>query len=311
MKNSNIAAYAPLALATLCWGGNVVIGRAVRGDLPPLGLSFWRWFFCCLILLFFTARKLPANWPVIRKHWKLLLAMSATGIAAFNPLQYQALHSTTAINSTLILATCPAIMALLSVFILKDKLGFAQIAGILISFFGVIFVITSGELTTLFHLTFTVGDIWMVGAAIVWALYSITVKLRPVTLDPLVMLMVITGLGAAILFPLYIWETLTYQPVYAHANEFGRYRLCDIHCLASGLFQLEQGRWPHRPFKGGCIHSPDAGLGGDSRLLPAGRAPAGISSGGIAFIAVGIVLNSRWRAVCEFFSHLHGQRYTA
>nr|WP_319516300.1 DMT family transporter [uncultured Cohaesibacter sp.] len=293
MKNSNIAAYAPLALATLCWGGNVVIGRAVRGDLPPLGLSFWRWFFCCLILLFFTARKLPANWPVIRKHWKLLLAMSATGIAAFNPLQYQALHSTTAINSTLILATCPAIMALLSVFILKEKLGLAQIAGIMISFFGVIFVITSGELSTLFHLKFTVGDIWMVGAAIVWALYSITVKLRPLALDPLVMLMVITGLGALILLPLYIWETLTYQPVTLTPTNLAAIVYVTFIASLLAYFSWNKGVGLIGPSKAGVfIHLMPVWVAILAFFL-LGERLQGYHLMGIAFIAIGIVLNSR------------------
>nr|WP_321483608.1 DMT family transporter [uncultured Cohaesibacter sp.] len=293
MRNNNIAAYAPLALATLCWGGNVVIGRAVRGDLPPLGLSFWRWFFCCLILLLFTARKLPGNWPVIRKHWKLLLAMAATGIAAFNPLQYQALHSTTAINSTLILATCPAIMALLSVFILKEKLGLAQIAGILISFFGVTFVITSGDLKTLFHLKFTVGDIWMVGAAIVWALYSITIKLRPVTLDPLVMLMVITGLGALILLPLYIWETLTYQAVTITPTNLAAIVYVTFIASLLAYFSWNKGVGLIGPSKAGVfIHLMPVWVAILAFFLLGERLQS-YHLVGIAFIAIGIVLNSR------------------
>ncbi len=293
MKNNTAVAYGLLALATLCWGGNVVIGRAVRGDLPPLGLSFWRWFFCCLILLVITAPRLTANWPVVRKHWKLLLAMSATGIAAFNPLQYQALHSTTAINSTLILATCPAIMALLSVFILKEKLGLAQIAGILVSFFGVVVVITAGDVRTLFHLKFTGGDIWMVGAAIVWALYSITVKMRPVTLDPLVMLMVITGLGALILLPLYIWETLTYQAVTLTPTNLAAIVYVTFIASLLAYFSWNKGVGLIGPSKAGVtIH-----------LMPVwvaflaffflGERLEGYHLMGIAFIALGILLNSR------------------
>nr|WP_319389943.1 DMT family transporter [uncultured Cohaesibacter sp.] len=293
MKNNTAVAYGLLALATLCWGGNVVIGRAVRGDLPPLGLSFWRWFFCCLILLVITAPRLKANWPVVRKHWKLLLAMSATGIAAFNPLQYQALHSTTAINSTLILATCPAIMALLSVFILKEKLGLAQIAGILVSFFGVVVVITAGDVRTLFHLKFTGGDIWMVGAAIVWALYSITVKMRPVTLDPLVMLMVITGLGALILLPLYIWETLTYQAVTLTPTNLAAIVYVTFIASLLAYFSWNKGVGLIGPSKAGVtIH-----------LMPVwvaflaffflGERLEGYHLMGIAFIALGILLNSR------------------
>ncbi|WP_316863427.1 DMT family transporter [uncultured Cohaesibacter sp.] len=293
MKNNSFFAYFPLALATLCWGGNVVIGRAVRGDLPPLGLSFWRWLFCCLILLFFTAPKLKQNLPVIKEHWKLLLAMAATGISAFNPLQYQALHSTTAINTTLILATCPAIMALLSMIILKERIGLAQIAGIVVSFVGVAIVITSGDLSKLASLHFSMGDVWMICAAIVWALYSITVKMRPPALDPLVMLMVITGVGALILLPLYIWETYTYQAVTITPTNVAA--IIYVTLIASLLAYVSWNKGV------GMIGPSKAGV--TIHLMPVwvailayfflGERLQSYHFLGIAFIALGIVLNSR------------------
>lgn len=211
MRNNSLLAYGLLAIATLSWSGNIVIGRAVRGDLPPLGMTFWRWSLCFLILLVFTAPRLKKAMPVIKREWKLLLIMAATGIAAFNPLQYFALHTTTAINVTLILATCPAFMALLSVLFLKDRLGMAQIAGIAVSFIGVAIVITNGNLQALLDVHFAIGDIWMLCAALIWAFYSIAVKKRPADLDPLVMLTVITGIGALILLPAYLWESATYK----------------------------------------------------------------------------------------------------
>jgi hypothetical protein len=35
--------YLLLPLAVLFWAGNFLIGRAVRADVPPVGLAFWRW----------------------------------------------------------------------------------------------------------------------------------------------------------------------------------------------------------------------------------------------------------------------------
>ena len=211
MRNQSLLAYGLLAIATLSWSGNIVIGRAVRSDLPPLGMTFWRWSLCCLILLIFTAPRLKASWPIIKREWKLLLIMAVTGIGTFNPLQYISLHTTSAINVTLILATCPAFMALLSVVLLKDRLGVAQIAGIAVSFIGVAIVITNGDLQTLLEVQFAVGDIFMLCAAIIWAFYSIAVKKRPADLDPLVMLTVITGAGSLFLLGPYLWESATYK----------------------------------------------------------------------------------------------------
>ena len=39
-----------LALTALCLAGNHVIGRTVHADIPPLGLSFWRWMAGALVL---------------------------------------------------------------------------------------------------------------------------------------------------------------------------------------------------------------------------------------------------------------------
>ena len=211
MKNHTLLAYSLLATATLSWSGNIVIGRAVRSEIPPLGMTFWRWTLCCLILVIFTAPRFKIAMPILKREWPLLLVMAITGIAAFNPLQYFALHTTTAINVTLILATCPAFMALLSMLFLKERLGLAQLLGIAVSFIGVAIVITNGDLESLLDVQFAIGDIWMLCAAIIWAFYSIAVKKRPADLDPLVMLTVITGIGALILLPFYIWESLTFK----------------------------------------------------------------------------------------------------
>lgn len=47
-----IPPYVLLMLATLLWGGNFVIGRAVSGDIPPLTLAFLRW--CVASSYFFS-----------------------------------------------------------------------------------------------------------------------------------------------------------------------------------------------------------------------------------------------------------------
>ncbi|MCE7629569.1 DMT family transporter, partial [Vibrio fluvialis] len=47
-----------LALPPLFWAGNFIVGRSVRGDIPPLTLSFDRWLIASLVLLPFTYKTL-------------------------------------------------------------------------------------------------------------------------------------------------------------------------------------------------------------------------------------------------------------
>ena len=41
--------YLLLTLTSLFWAGNFVVGRAIRADVPPLSLAFWRWTIALLL----------------------------------------------------------------------------------------------------------------------------------------------------------------------------------------------------------------------------------------------------------------------
>lgn len=45
-----ISPYLLLTLTSLFWAGNWVIGRAIRHDVPPIALAFWRWVVALLLL---------------------------------------------------------------------------------------------------------------------------------------------------------------------------------------------------------------------------------------------------------------------
>lgn len=75
---------AGLALATLLWSGNFVIGRVLRDAIDPLGLNFWRWLVALVALLPFTAVALVRQWPLLRRYLLLVVALGLTGLAVPN-----------------------------------------------------------------------------------------------------------------------------------------------------------------------------------------------------------------------------------
>ena len=46
--------YLLMTLAMLCWAGNWLLARALRADITPIGLNFWRWLVALLLLLPFA-----------------------------------------------------------------------------------------------------------------------------------------------------------------------------------------------------------------------------------------------------------------
>src|SRR5579864_6245050 len=104
--------YLLLALTSLFWAGNTVLGRFIVGHVPPITLSFIRWTGACLILLPFAAPHLRRDWPAIRQHAGVMTLLAFTGFAIYNTLAYYGLQYTTAINGLLLQSVAPLFVAM-------------------------------------------------------------------------------------------------------------------------------------------------------------------------------------------------------
>ena len=165
-----------LVLATILWGGNFVIGRAVSDDIPPFTLALLRWFVALIVFLPIVIKKLKMDWPKLKANYPAVILMAITGVAAFNTLVYIGVHYTTSINASLMNSSTPIMIYILSFIFLKDRLNWKQIVGTAISLVGVLFILTSGSLSQLFSMQFNKGDLIVLIAVLCWAIYSIVVK---------------------------------------------------------------------------------------------------------------------------------------
>ncbi|MGA2893366.1 MAG: DMT family transporter [Xanthobacteraceae bacterium] len=197
--------YLLLSLCALFWAGNVVLGRFVAGHIPPITLSFIRWSGAVAILLPFAARHLIRDWPVIRKRAALLAFLALTGFSAYNTMAYYGLQFTTAINGLLLQSVTPLFVALWTFVLFRDRLTLRQAAGIATSLTGVVVIICHGSLGALLAVAFNRGDLWIVIALLVYALYTALLRNRPL-IHPLSFLSVGMGLGALFLVPAMILE---------------------------------------------------------------------------------------------------------
>ena len=207
MKSDAARASILLIIASLCWGGNIVLGRAIAADVPPLGLSFWRWFTVAVILILFNARQLPKELPLVRQEWRLIALLSLTGMTIFHSTQYVALNTTTAVNVALIVAVSPLLVPVLARIILKTPISTREVAGIILSFLGLIFVVTKGQPSLIVGLKFTSGDLFMLVGACSWTVYTVLLKRKPAQLSSLTLLTWASTFAALCLLPLYLWES--------------------------------------------------------------------------------------------------------
>lgn len=199
-------AMAGLVVCTLAWAGNALVARASAGLLPPVGLSFWRWVTAMCLLLPFTARGLWRYRDVLLTHWKQIAVLAAASITSYNTLLYVAAQSTTAINITLVNTGLPVSAFIWTLILLHQLPTRATLLGTLLSFIGLLVILTTGDPSRLLALQFNPGDLIMVIAVLTWGLYSVLLRRWPMPLPGLIQLAAMLICGVPLLFPFYLWE---------------------------------------------------------------------------------------------------------
>lgn len=165
--------YILLSLATIFWGIQPLCIKILIASWTPASLTCLRYLFISMILFLIMYLRHEKKFIPPKKCIILLLLMGLTGIAINNVSQFTGLKYSTITNCTLIAATGPAVTALLSAIFIRERLKLLQWLGIVISFVGVIFLITKGSWEILTNFKFNPGDILFFTCQIVWAAYSI------------------------------------------------------------------------------------------------------------------------------------------
>ena len=195
-----LIAFALLGLVMILWAGNTIVARAVRFDVPPLTLAFVRWAGASLILLPFAWRPLRADWPALRQGWKATLVLGLVGVGMFNSLIYTGLRYTTATNGLLLQAGIPAAVVLLERIAFGVRSPFIQIVGVICAILGVAVVVFEGDPTRAMSLHFGFGDLLVLGGVLVWAIYTVGLRLRP-AVRPISFIFATFVIGAVVLAP--------------------------------------------------------------------------------------------------------------
>jgi drug/metabolite transporter (DMT)-like permease len=171
--------YLLLAAAALFWSGNHIVGRAIGGHVPPVGISTIRWLVPALLMWPWARPHLARDWPAIRRHWPAMLWLGATGGALFTALQYIGLQYTSALNVSVLNSLVPVLIVATSAALFRDRISPTQLAGIVASSLGVLTIIGRGSLEILERLAFNGGDLIIVFNMLVFAVYAACLRLRP------------------------------------------------------------------------------------------------------------------------------------
>jgi len=198
---------------------NLVVARGGVEFVPPISLAFWRWTIVFIILLPFTYFSLKKNFKIIQKEYKKLFFLGAMGCGVCGAFPFLAGQTTTVANMGIIYTSSPIFIILISALFFKEKITLTKIIGLVTCLIGVFAIIIKGDIEFLINLRFTIGDLWMLAAAIGWALYSIYLFYWKTKLEIFQRFTLIALFGALSLFPFYIGEEIYFQRTVFN-NEF-------------------------------------------------------------------------------------------
>ena len=211
--------YIFLVLAVLFWSGNFITGRYISSSIEPMQLSFYRWFFVLILLLPYIVINYKNLMRGFKKDSLLLVVFGAFGIAGYNTFLYYGLQTTTATNALLINSSTPIFIILISSIIFRTLITKVQFFGVIVSTIGVLYLILKGDINHILELKFTPGDLWIVAAALDWALYSVLLKFKPKDLSSFEFLTITTIIGVIILYVAFISQGFTLEFSFLQNND--------------------------------------------------------------------------------------------
>jgi drug/metabolite transporter (DMT)-like permease len=198
--------YLLLTLTPFFWSCNWIIGRALHEDIPPMGMTFFRWLFALLILAPFALPPLKRDWPLIRANLKTMLLLGAIGVGSHNALAYLGLNYTTATNGVILNSCIPVMIIAMAWIFFRERLAPLQLAGVAISLCGVLAILSQGSLEVLAAFRLNRGDLLVILSMAMWSLYTILLRRRPPGLNMLSFLFVLAVVGDLVVLPFWIGE---------------------------------------------------------------------------------------------------------
>ena len=235
-------AFIILILINLCWGGSYAAIKFAMDVVPPTTLAFLRFLIGGFFLLL-----LPTNnkHPLGKKDWKDLFVIGAFGVAIAYAVLNLGLQMTSSTKTAIAASLEPIFTILLAAIILKEPLRNRTVIAMAVSIVGAGVLLVGGKSISQLYLELSgsgelLGDILVIFAILLCALYSILMK--PVTNKLGAIRSTSYGffIGAAILLPIVALELSQLWPL-----EFDRNALLSViflgvicNALAFGLWNL-------------------------------------------------------------------------
>jgi len=183
--------------AASIWGGMYVVSKVVLEIIPPFALVALRLILGILTLAIVVAFR--GGLKITRTQFIQVFGVGFVGYGISLSLQFLGTKLSTAANGSLVTSATPAFVLLFAWILLSERITSRKFFALLLATLGVVAVIDprSARLDP----DLFIGNIFLLGAAVTWALYSVLVRKVTQNLDvlPFSLIAFIGGLPVALL----------------------------------------------------------------------------------------------------------------
>lgn len=185
MKQSNqhtrhTKMYILMLLVVFFWASAFIAAKFTTPYIPACTVTVVRFAIaiaCIYLMKNAMEKKNPETAYKLKKEdVTKMIFTGIVGMIGYHVLFFLAVEYTSTVNSSIIRATDPVITVILAFVFLHQKVKPLQLGGILLSLLGVLLTITSGDLSYLLTMGMNKGDLFMIGAVLSWAAYSVYSK---------------------------------------------------------------------------------------------------------------------------------------
>lgn len=160
--------------AVFIWGLTFVPTKIAMMEMGALTLSVLRFTLALLIMATLAWRLHPNALRTRNVSWGSLALLGFTSVTLFFGFQNLGLARTSATEAGMLSASVPALTAILSVFVLKERVGRLRVLGIVASVVGVVAVVLVGSGSE--SGGSVEGDLLVLAGASAWAIYTLLNK---------------------------------------------------------------------------------------------------------------------------------------
>lgn len=173
MSKSKTLVYLEALFAVIVWGASFIATKIAVEQISPVSVVWMRFAMGIPILLIAVFMRKQFAFPK-GSEWAYFTLLGFLGISFHQWLQSNGLQTSQATTTAWIVSSSPIFIALLAWLILKEKLSWIQIIGIIFAMLGVLVVVSKGDLASITLGNFgTIGDFLILISALNWAVFSI------------------------------------------------------------------------------------------------------------------------------------------